>query len=88
MPSPDPSAPHIAAARRRLAHLSGLRARTAAAEARILDAARARLDAVDADLVRLRPRVNTDPHAAERYQALVLERGQLHRVASQSQQVM
>ena len=39
MPKADPSAKHIEAAKRRLAHLAGLRARTLDSERRILDRA-------------------------------------------------
>ena len=87
MAKPDPATVHIDAARRRLVHLHGIAGRTAATEARILDAARDRLEAVARDLTSLRARVNTDPDAATRYQALVLERGQLHRIVTQAQQV-
>ena len=87
MAKADPSTPHIEAARRRLVHLHGIAGRTAATEARTEAAARERLEAVGADLDSLRPRVNTDPDAASRYQALVLERGQLQRIVTQAQQV-
>lgn len=71
---------HIEAAKRRLIHLSGLTGKVDGAERRILEAAEHRLAAVSADLASLRPRVNTDPAAAGRYQDLVLERGQLAQV--------
>ena len=71
---------HIAAAKTRLAHLSGLQDRTAQAEQRIHDAAVARRVDVDSDLNRLRPRVHLAGDAAEQYQALILERGQLDTV--------
>ncbi|HEY0206510.1 MAG TPA: hypothetical protein VGC15_20450 [Acetobacteraceae bacterium] len=83
-----PSTDHLDAAKRRLVHLSGLSARTADAERRILTAAQDRHAAVLADMDRLRPRVNTDPKAADAYQDLVLEAGQLARVISQANKVL
>ena len=77
---------HIGAARLRLTHLAGLSAETAAAEQRILDGASGRLDQVNADLETLRPRAAQDGEAGERYQALMLERGQLEQVVAASRQ--
>lgn len=76
---------HIAAARQRLTDLEGLSLRTAQAERNILAAATARLDAVNADLNRLRPRALTDEDAGEEYTALVSERGQLQTIIAQAQ---
>ena len=87
MASP-PSSDHINAAKRRLAHLSGLSARTADAERRILTSAEHRHTVVLADMDRLRPRVNTDPSAATAYQAAVLEAGQLAQVIASAQKVL
>ena len=71
------SSDHLEAARARLTHLGGLSAHTAAVEGKILESAEARLSVVEQDIATLRPRVNLDGDAAEKYQALVLERGQL-----------
>jgi hypothetical protein len=68
---------HIAAAKRRLQHLSRLADKSVAAEQKIKSAAEKRLSAVDAELVTLRPRVNLEEEAGDRYQDLTLERGQL-----------
>lgn len=84
----EPSQQHVEAAKRRLVHLSGISARTAADEGRILDAAEHRLGVVQQDLATLRPRVNADPAAAARYQDLVLESGQLARVVAQAKKVL
>ncbi len=88
MATPDPSASHTSAAQRRLLHLSAIAGRTAADEGRILAAARDRWDRVETSMASLRPRVDTDPDAASRYQALVLERGQLQQIISQAQKVL
>ena len=87
MASTTPSQ-HIEAAKRRLVHLSGLAGTTADAERRILAAARARLDAVSADLELLRPRVHIDPAAADQYQERTLEKGQLAHVIASAQQAL
>lgn len=79
---------HIAAARARLSHLGGIAARTEEAERRILDAAEERMGIVSQELAQLGPRVNLDAAAANRYQALTLERGRLGVVAAQSRQVL
>lgn len=84
----DPSQPHRAAAAKRLAHLGGLAARTDAAERRILDAAEDRLRIVRAELDQLRPRALADDAAAERYQALTLESGQLDTVIANARAVL
>lgn len=79
---------HIGAARRRLGHLAGLAAKTRATEERILEVAEHRLAAVDADLAKLRPRVNLDEAAADSYQALTTERGHLTMVLSRARAVL
>ena len=71
-----------------MVHLSGLNERTQATEKAILSAAMARRDAVNRDIDDLRPRVNLDGGAAEQYQALILERGQLDTVIAASQAVL
>lgn len=81
------STKHIAAARRRLGHLAGLEAETAAVERKILQAAEDRLAAVQADLERLRPRATMPgSEAAARYEELTLERGHLSLVIAQARQ--
>lgn len=68
---------HIAAARRRLAHLSGLEAGTEAAEQKIRDAAHARLEVVDAELAQARRGAMLHDRPAARYIELTEERGRL-----------
>lgn len=77
---------HIDAARRRLAHLQGLSDQTHGTEKRIRDAAADRLGHVEESIAKLRPRVHTDPQAAEKYQALIAERGTLETVLAASRQ--
>jgi hypothetical protein len=79
---------HIAAAKLRLGHLAGLTAKTDAAERSILESAEARLAGVDADLAKLRPRVNLDQGAADSYMAAATERGQLALVIERARQVI
>lgn len=79
---------HIDAAGRRLVHLQGLDAKTAAEERRILDAAVDRLKRVEADIAQLRPRALTDDAAADRYTDLVAERGDLAMVIAQARMVL
>jgi len=67
-----------------LASLAAMSARVEGAERRILDAAVARLDEVNARLEAIRPDAHL--HAGDEYQALVVERGHLHRVIAQAQQ--
>ena len=62
-------------------------AKTLEAERRILAAAEDRLGQVEADIQKLRPRVVLDQDAAEDYQRLVLERGQLAMVIARARQV-
>lgn len=68
---------HIEAARRRVAHLHALDHATQAAEQRIRDAALKRLEAVEADLAKLRPRALLHDDAAARLAELTAERGRL-----------
>ena len=79
---------HIGAARKRLGHLAGLAHRTEAAERAILAAATEMLEKVEADLQKLRARVHTDPDAAEQYQALTAERGQLQTIIAQARKTL
>jgi hypothetical protein len=76
---------HIEAARARLAHLAGVAAKTDKAEHTILASAQDRLEAVTRDLETLRPRVNLDQGAADRYMELTQERGTLATVIAQAQ---
>lgn len=79
---------HIAGVRRRLTHLGGLARATEDAERKILAAATERLGTVQGDLGKLRPRVLLEDGAAEEYQGLVSERGQLERVIGRAKQVL
>ncbi|MBU8545791.1 MULTISPECIES: hypothetical protein [Roseomonadaceae] len=81
----DRARQQIEAARVRLAHLHVLDLQTEQAERRILAAAQERLKVVEAEISRLRPRVDLDD-AGDQYQAMVLERGQLHIVIAEAQQ--
>lgn len=78
----------MAAARARLGHLARLQSRTDAVERRIYDAAQHRLDVVMTELDQLRPRLDLDADAPDRYQALTLEFGQLHIVAARAHQAI
>ena len=75
----------MGAARTRLVHLAAVAERSNQAERRIHDAAVDRRSIVERELQTLRPRVNLDDAAAERYQALILERGQLDTVIASAQ---
>lgn len=79
---------HIAAAKRRLVHLSGIGERTVAAERSILIAAEQRQRVVEKDLAGLADRVLTDHDAAERYVTLVQERGRLRLVIASSREAL
>ena len=85
MPEADLHSRHVSAVKSRLVHLAGLGERTATAEKAILAAAVNRRKAVNADLDTLRSKVNLDDDAAERYQALILERGKIDTVIAASQ---
>jgi hypothetical protein len=76
---------HTDACRTRLAHLGGLAAKTHQAERKLLEAATNRMAAVAADLDTLRPRVNVDQGAADRYMELTEEWGTLATVIAQAQ---
>ncbi len=79
----DPTlARHIAAARRRVAHLEGLAAGCDAAERKILEAAEARAEALDEELSRARRRAGLDPRAARRVEELTAERARCHVAAA------
>jgi hypothetical protein len=86
--STSPPDRHIDAARRRLGHLAGLAAKTEAAEKQILASAQSRLEAVDRDLNRLRPRAVVDDDAGEQFETLTRERGQLQNIIAQSNMVL
>lgn len=74
---------HTAALRAQLTDLAGMRAAAQHADGQIVAAAAKRLDAVTADLEKLRPRVHLDEEAARRYEALTLERGRLERILTE-----
>jgi len=73
---------HIAALRGQLANLAGMKATARQAEANIQTAAGKRIEAVDADLKAVRPRVHLDTGAAKQYEALTIERARLQRILS------
>jgi hypothetical protein len=79
---------HIDAAKRRLAHLGGLAAKTEAAEQRILEAAQERVEAVEADMQKLKGRALVDEAAADQYRALTFEHGQLGLVIAHARQAL
>ncbi len=89
--SASPSRPedkHVDGAKRRLSHLAGLSQKTEEAERKILAAAEDRLAVVDADLDKLRPRVELNPVAAGRYQDRMIERGHLVLVIARARKVI
>ena len=69
-----------AAVKRRLADLGRMGAEVDAVERKIHGHAADRLEAVQADIKKLRPRVLLDDKAAERYRALIDERAKLQRI--------
>jgi hypothetical protein len=69
--------------RGRLADLSAMAAQQQADNDRLADAAADRMRAVNEELGELRPRVNTDRMAADQYQRLIMERGQLQLTLAQ-----
>ena len=71
---------HTTALRRQLASLAGIKASARYAEGNIQDAAGKRLEAVDADLAAIKPRVYLDDGAAKQYEDLTLERGRLNNI--------
>ena len=73
----DPSEPHRAAARTRLAHLSGLLSRADAADKKILAAALAHREKVSSAIDEARPKALVDDAEGDRYRDLIAERGQL-----------
>jgi hypothetical protein len=79
---------HISAAKTRLAHLAGLSSKTASAERAILTAAEHRLAAVEKEAAAVAGRVLTDMDAADRYTALVQERGRLRLVIATSREAL
>jgi hypothetical protein len=76
----------MAAAKTRLVHLAGLSERTRKTEQGIHDAAVARRKTIDGLLTTLRPRVNLESQAADQYQDLILERGQIETVIATAAQ--
>ena len=87
-PAAEPQAKHVDAAKRRLCHLAGLSQKTVEAERGILAAAGERRAAVQADLDRLQPRVNTDAAAGDQYMALTAERGRLDTMIGHARRVL
>ena len=79
---------HIAAAKRRLVHLSGLAATTEAHERKILGAARSRKEAIETDLKALKPRAIADASAGERYLELTQELGQVDLVIARARKAL
>lgn len=79
---------HIGAAGKRLGHLAGLARRTEVAERAILSHATEMLAKVEEDLPKLRVRVQTDPAAADRYQQLTMERGELQKIIAQANKTL
>ena len=71
---------YMEAIRSKLGKLSALGAQAKASEGAIQDAAGKRLEAVDADLARLRPRVMLDDQASQKFEELTMERGRLMRI--------
>lgn len=67
----------ISKARASLAALGRMRAESDRADGQILQAARARLARIEADLVDARASAMTDPEQAQRYQSIVQERGRI-----------
>jgi hypothetical protein len=74
--------------RRQLAALHGLDRQTAKSERAILDASSGRLQEVQKEIEALRPAVSIDPLAAQRYEALVMERGRLNQIIERSESVV
>ncbi len=80
---------HVTArVKERVKEASGLLAHTYAVEKNIVKAAIARLEKVTADLERIRRIAETDAQAAERYQALTLERGRLETVIAKGRETL
>ena len=88
MPARPSQDMHIAAARRRLAHLAGLEAGTEAAERKILESAEARLVTVEDDLAKARRRALLADGPADRYLALTQERARLLDVIKRSRSAL
>ena len=86
MTQPALSDDHIDAAGSRLVDLTALSHRTQEAERRILARATERMGDIQADLAKLAPRVVADADAARRYEALLVERGQLALIIARAQE--
>jgi hypothetical protein len=74
----------MAEMRSRLSHLAAVGARSARADSKIAEAAQERHADVSGEIEALRTKALTDPAAADRYQALISERGCLNLVMAQS----
>lgn len=74
--------------RKSLANVHGMMAGTAAQERAILKAATSRMEAVENEIRRLAPEVNTNSDAAMRQQDLTMELARLSKVAAQSKMVL
>lgn len=70
------------ALRKRLKALSAIGSQAESTAEQIHEAAGKRLEMVNGEIEKLRPRVNLSDEAAQRYQDLVLERGHLQKVMS------
>lgn len=80
---------HMNKARSQLGELAALSARTEAAERRILSAAEARLDAVQAEIADMQPRMSLATDDEEnRYLSLVEERGRLNKVIAKAREAL
>lgn len=75
---------YLDAIRGKLADLAVMQHQAAGAHRAIIQAAHQRLEAVQRELTDLAPRARLDDAAGERYRALILERGRLHRLVSAS----
>lgn len=73
---------YAAAIRAKLGKLAGLDARAKTSERAVQEAAGKRLETVDADLAKLRPRVLLDDESARKFEELTEERGQLLRIVT------
>jgi hypothetical protein len=74
--------------RRQLGELGALATRTEADERRILEAAEKRLERVEGELDSARAVAMGAPADADRYQALIEERGRLNQVIAQARAVL
>lgn len=84
----DMDTEHLTKARADLGRLQSLSDRTSADEQRILDAALARMDAVQADIEKLRPTAMLHASDGQKYRDAVKERGMLARVIARARSVL